>query len=62
MLKNGRKLYDGTPIEVLNKSNLYTVFSVETAVELNPKILKPVVQLEEMKLDTDIWKREINKV
>lgn len=62
MLKNGRKLYDGTPIEVLNKSNLYTVFSVETAVELNPKILKPVVQLEEMKLETDIWKREINKV
>ena len=51
MLKNGRKLFDGTPVEVLNKANLYTVFSVETHVALNPKILKPIVHLEEMKLD-----------
>ena len=62
MLKNGRKLFDGAPIEVLNKSNLYTVFSVETAVELNPRILKPVVQLQEMKLETEIWKKESGKV
>lgn len=58
MLKNGRKLFDGAPMEVLNKSNLYTVFSVETAVELNPKILKPVIQVQEMKLETDIWQRD----
>ncbi|QBQ40773.1 heme ABC transporter ATP-binding protein [Sphingobacterium psychroaquaticum] len=55
MLKNGRKLFDGTPVEVLNKTNLYTVFSVEASVELNPKILKPVVQLEELKLEADVF-------
>lgn len=51
MLKNGRKLFDGTPIEVLTTSNIYTVFSVAAEVEMNPKTLKPCVKLEEMVLD-----------
>ena len=51
MLKHGRKLYDGTPIEVLNTKNIYTVFSVEAQVEMNPKTLRPYVKLEEMRLE-----------
>jgi len=51
MLKHGRKLFDGTPIEVLNTKNIYTVFSVEAQVEMNPKTLRPYVRLEEMLLD-----------
>lgn len=61
MLKNGRKLFDGTPVEVLNKANLYTVFSVETHVALNPKILKPVVHLEEMTLEGSVLDPDANE-
>ncbi|TDS07456.1 heme ABC transporter ATP-binding protein [Sphingobacterium paludis] len=51
MLKHGRKLFDGTPVEVLNPANIYTVFSVEASVELNPRTLRPYVRLEEMPVD-----------
>ena len=51
MLKNGRKLIDGTPIEVLNTKDIYTIFSVESVVELSSKTLKPYVKLEELVLD-----------
>ncbi len=55
MLKNGRKLIDGTPIEVLNSKDLYTIFSVESTVELNRKTLKPQVRIEEMVLDARVF-------
>ncbi|KGE12340.1 heme ABC transporter ATP-binding protein [Sphingobacterium deserti] len=51
MLKHGRKLFDGTPVEVLNPANIYTVFSVEASVELNPRTLRPYIRLEEMPVD-----------
>jgi len=51
MLKHGRKLYDAPPIEVLNTNNIYTVFSVEAQVELDPHTLRPYVKLEEMRLE-----------
>lgn len=51
MLKHGRKLFDGSAIEVLTTSNIYTVFSVEATVEINPKTLRPYIRLEEMPLD-----------
>jgi ABC-type hemin transport system ATPase subunit len=51
MLKNGRKLFDGTPVEVLNKKDIYTVFSVDTEVAINVQTLKPNIQLQEMVLD-----------
>ncbi|SKB41997.1 ABC-type hemin transport system, ATPase component [Sphingobacterium nematocida] len=51
MLKNGRKLIDGTPVEVLNTKDIYTIFSVESVVELSAKTLKPNVKLEELVLD-----------
>lgn len=51
MLKNGRKLIDGTPVEVLNAKDIYTIFSVESVVELSAKTLKPNVKLEELVLD-----------
>lgn len=52
MLKNGRKFIDGTPVEVLNGKDIYTIFSVESVVELCAKTLRPHVKLEEMVLDT----------
>ncbi|WP_293915946.1 MULTISPECIES: heme ABC transporter ATP-binding protein [unclassified Sphingobacterium] len=51
MLKNGRKWFDGTPIEVLDKQSLYTVFSVEADVNIHPKTLKPLIRLEEIEMD-----------
>ncbi|PRD55807.1 heme ABC transporter ATP-binding protein [Sphingobacterium gobiense] len=51
MLKHGRKLFDGTPNEVLNTKNIYTVFSVEAQVDMNPKTLRPCIKLEEMLLE-----------
>ncbi|WDF70771.1 heme ABC transporter ATP-binding protein [Sphingobacterium oryzagri] len=51
MLKHGRKLFDGSPIEVLTAHNIYTVFSVASVVELNPRTLRPYIRLEEMPID-----------
>lgn len=51
MLKHGRKLFDGTPIEVLSTKNIYTVFSVEAHVEMNSRTLRPYVKLDEMLLE-----------
>lgn len=53
MLKNGRKLFHGTPIEVLAQKEIYTIFSVESNVIINPRTLKPYVQLEEMEIDLE---------
>jgi ABC-type hemin transport system ATPase subunit/putative heme degradation protein len=55
MLKNGRKLFDGTPVEVLNKKDIYTVFSVDTEVAINVQTLKPNIQLQEMVLDGSLF-------
>ena len=54
MLKHGRKLFDGPPVEVLNTKDIYTVFSVETTVELNTKTLKPYIRLEEMCMEAHL--------
>ncbi|MGJ1198586.1 heme ABC transporter ATP-binding protein [Sphingobacterium spiritivorum] len=51
MLKNGRKWFDGTAIEVLDKQSLYTVFSVEADVNIHPKTLKPLIRMEEIEMD-----------
>lgn len=39
LMKNGRKLMDGTPSEVLNSRNIYTVFGIDAEVVVNPKTL-----------------------
>lgn len=39
LMKNGRKLMDGTPSEVLNSRNIYTVFGIDADVVVNPKTL-----------------------
>ncbi|OOG18939.1 heme ABC transporter ATP-binding protein [Sphingobacterium sp. CZ-UAM] len=53
MLKHGRKLFHGTPVEVLAQQEIYTIFSVESNVIMNPRTLKPYVQLEEMDIDLE---------
>jgi len=39
LMKNGRKLMDGTPYEVLNSRNIYTIFGIDAEVVVNPKTL-----------------------
>ena len=39
LMKNGRKLMDGTPSEVLNTRNIYTIFGIDVDVQVNPKTL-----------------------
>jgi ABC-type hemin transport system ATPase subunit len=51
MLKNGRKWCEGTPVEVMEKKNIYAVFSVQADVAIDPKTLQPIVRLEELYLN-----------
>ncbi|MFD1769982.1 heme ABC transporter ATP-binding protein [Sphingobacterium suaedae] len=62
MLKNGRKLFDGTPVEVLNTTDIYTIFSVKAGVVLNPRNLRPYIQLEEMKLDSCVFHSSLSSM
>lgn len=39
LMKNGRKLMDGTPSEVLNSRNIYTIFGIDADVVVNPTTL-----------------------
>ncbi|MFD2556486.1 heme ABC transporter ATP-binding protein [Sphingobacterium tabacisoli] len=39
LMKNGRKLMDGTPSEVINSRNIYTIFGIDVEVVVNPKTL-----------------------
>ncbi|MFD2969023.1 heme ABC transporter ATP-binding protein [Sphingobacterium bambusae] len=59
MLKHGRKLFDGSPVEVLTPTNIYTIFSVEASVELNPRTLRPYIRLEEMPLDAYLFNSKL---
>lgn len=52
LMKNGRKMMDGTPSEVLNTRNIYTIFGIDADVVVNsqtlhtyivPKQLPPIV-------------------
>ena len=53
MMKNGRRWREGTPSEVLTPLNIYTVFSIETEVIINPKTLNPYVVPKEITLNAD---------
>ncbi|WP_140938310.1 heme ABC transporter ATP-binding protein [Sphingobacterium lumbrici] len=60
MLKNGRKWCEGTPIEVMEKQNIYTVFSVQADVSIDTKTLQPIVKLEELLLDADQFNTKLS--
>ncbi|TJZ63209.1 heme ABC transporter ATP-binding protein [Sphingobacterium olei] len=62
MLKNGRKWCEGTPIEVMEKQNIYTVFSVQADVSIDTKTLKPIVKLEELLLDADQFNTKLPQI
>lgn len=53
MMKNGRRWKDGTPSEVLTPLDIYSVFSIETEVMINPRTLKPFVLVKEIKLQAE---------
>lgn len=48
MMKNGRRWCDGTPSEVLTPLNIYSVFSIEAEVIINPYTLLPYVLPKEV--------------
>ncbi|WP_437921305.1 heme ABC transporter ATP-binding protein [Sphingobacterium sp. LRF_L2] len=39
LMKNGRKMMDGTPSEVLNARNIYTIFGIDADIVVNPQTL-----------------------
>ncbi len=53
MIKNGRRWKDGTPSEVLTPLDIYSVFSMETEVMINPRTLKPFVITREITLNAE---------
>jgi ABC-type hemin transport system ATPase subunit/putative heme degradation protein len=60
MMKNGRRWRDGTPSEVLTPLNIYTVFSIETEVVINPRTLHPYILPKEIKLKTDHFNSKLS--
>jgi len=51
MMKNGRRWKDGTPAEVFNALDIYSVFGVEAEIIMNPKTLVPYIIPKEIKLN-----------
>lgn len=50
MMKDGRRWKDGTPAQVLNTQDIYSVFGIETEVVMNRKTLTPYLLPKEVKL------------
>jgi len=55
MLKNGRKFLDGTPNEVLDSKNIYTIFSVESSISVDNHSLKPHILFKEMHAEPQLF-------
>lgn len=53
LMKNGRRWCDGTPCEVLTPLNIYSVFSIEADVTMNPFTLHPYVVAREIMLQME---------
>lgn len=51
MLKQGRKVFDGTPIHVLTQDNISKIFSVSSEVHVDPMGGKPFVRFHEVSFD-----------
>lgn len=51
MMKNGRKLMDGTASEVLTSRNIYTVFAIDAEVAINPRTLHTYIVPKAIKID-----------
>lgn len=54
LMKNGRKLMDGTASEVLTSRNIYTVFGIDADVSVNPKTLRTHIIPKEIKIDSEL--------
>ena len=53
MMKDGRRWKDGTPAEVLNTRDIYSVFGIETEVHMNRKTLTPYILPKEIRLESE---------
>ncbi|MET0393958.1 MAG: heme ABC transporter ATP-binding protein [Chitinophagaceae bacterium] len=55
MMKHGKRWCDGTPSEVLTPLNIYTVFSIEAEVVINPRTLNPYMIPKEIELNATLF-------
>ncbi|MFT3824147.1 MAG: heme ABC transporter ATP-binding protein [Chitinophagaceae bacterium] len=55
MMKHGKRWCDGTPSQVLTPLNIYTVFSIEAEVVINPRTLNPYMIPKEIKLNATLF-------
>ncbi len=53
MMKAGRSWWYGSPTEVFNQQNIYTIFGIETTIDVNPKNLITQVQAMPIKLSVN---------
>lgn len=59
MMKNGRRWKDGTPAEVFNALDIYSVFGIEAEIIMNPKTLVPYIITKEIKLNLSQYNSSI---
>ncbi len=56
LMKNGRKLMDGTAAEVITSRNMYTVFGIDADISVNPKTLRTHIIPKQIKIDREVFK------
>ncbi|WP_442587410.1 heme ABC transporter ATP-binding protein [Pedobacter sp. AW31-3R] len=61
MLKDGRRWKDGSPAQVLNQLDIYSVFGLETEVIMNAKTLTPYIIAKEIRMAADEFNSMITK-
>lgn len=61
LMKNGRKLMDGTAAEVITSRNIYTVFGIDAEITVNPKTLRTHLIPKQIKIDREIFNIENNE-
>lgn len=63
LMKNGRKMMDGTPHEVLNTRNVYTIFGIDAEIVVNPRTLRTYIIPKEVNISTlKLSKEEENEI
>lgn len=63
LMKNGRKMMDGTPHEVLNTRNVYTIFGIDAEIVVNPRTLRTYIIPKEVNITSlKLNKEEANEI
>lgn len=62
ILKNGRKWWDGRPIEVLTQTHIYNAFNINARVQTDPETLKTNILPGEILLDASDFNSNVRMV